>query len=74
MGYRQFMRKQAVELGVNGHVENLADGRVEVVAEGFLEDLELLLVRMRAGPAHAEVKAIEVEWADAGGLSGFYTY
>jgi acylphosphatase len=34
IGYRNFTRKKALELGLSGYAENLPDGRVEVVAEG----------------------------------------
>ncbi len=74
VGYRYFVRSTATDLSVAGHVENLADGRVEVVAEGYRDDLELLLVRMGNGTAHSEVQGIEVEWGQPGGLSGFYVY
>lgn len=74
VGYRAYVRQQARDLGVTGYAENLADGRVEVVAEGHRADLDLLLVRMNTGPAHAVVDEIVVEWAAAGGLTGFHVY
>ncbi len=74
VGYRFFVRTHAADLGVSGHVENLPDGRVEVVAEGHRSDIEMLLVRMRTGPAHSEVSSVEVEWGEPGGMSGFYVY
>ena len=74
VGYRAFVKSNAADLGVAGTVENLADGRVEVVAEGFEPDLEVLLVRMNNGTAHSEVTNVEVEWGQAGGLKGFYDY
>lgn len=74
VGYRAFVRRIASDMGLAGHAENLSDGRVEVVAEGPQADLELLLVRMRMGPTHAEVASVEVEWTSAGGLRGFYAY
>lgn len=74
VGYRAFVRQQARDLGVAGYAENLADGRVEVVAEGHRADLDLLLVRMEMGPAHAVVANVIVEWGTAGGLNGFHVY
>ncbi len=74
VGYRVFVRRHAVDLGLAGYVENMPDGRVEVVAEGHQGDLDLLLVRLRIGPIHAEVGQIETEWTDAGGMSGFFIY
>ena len=74
VGFRVFTRTQARALKLSGSVENLADGRVEVVAEGDRDDLELLLVRLRNGPAHSDVEDIEVAWSEAVGLVGFHVY
>ncbi len=74
VGFRAFTRAHALDLAVAGHVENLDDGRVEVVAEGWRDDVELLLVRLRTGPAHAEVEDIEETWTDPVGLVGFHVY
>lgn len=74
VGYRAFVQRHARDLGLAGHAENLADGRVEVVAEGPADDLELLLVRVRNGPTHALVDDVEVIWGEAGGVRGFHTY
>lgn len=74
VGFRAFVRRLAIDLGLAGYAENLGDGRVEVVAEGEREELEHLLVRLRNGPSHAEVDDIETIWGEAGGLDGFYTY
>ena len=74
VGYREFVRRNALDLQLAGYAENLDDGRVEVVAEGAREDLELLLVRLKMGPAHAEVADIEVNWGEGGSLDRFYVY
>ena len=74
VSYRAFVRKQAIGLDITGHAENMADGRVEVVAEGYRDDLELLLVKMRMGPTHAVVEDLDVSWAEASGLRGFHVY
>lgn len=74
VGYRAFARRHALDLRLAGTVENLDDGRVEVVAEGPRSELEHLLVFLRRGPAHAQVGGIEVSWSEGGGLHGFYVY
>ena len=48
VGFRWWTRAQALELGLVGHARNMADGRVEVVAEGPRDRLEQLLGRLRA--------------------------
>jgi acylphosphatase len=74
VGYRAFARRHALDLTLSGYVENLGDGRVEVVAEGDRRDLELLLHQLRRGPAHAHVAELEVAWGEGGTLVGFFAY
>ena len=71
VGYRAFVRRQALDLGLAGYAENLADGRVEVVAEGVRSEVEHLLVALRRGPTHAVVDALQVSWSHGAGLRGF---
>lgn len=74
VGFRAFVRRHALDLGLRGYVENLPDGRVEVVAEGERSEIEHLLVRLRAGPPHADVEDIETEWGQGASLRGFFIY
>jgi acylphosphatase len=74
VGYRAFVRRHALDLGLAGQVENLADGRVEVVVEGPRADLDHLLVHLRRGPVHAQVADLDVTWSDPVGLVGFHAY
>src|SRR5690625_7040833 len=74
VGMRRYVQHQARDLGLAGSAENLADGRVEIVAEGPEADLELLLVRIRKGPPHSRVTAIEVSWAAPSGLEAFHVW
>ncbi len=74
VGYRAFAQKKALELGLSGYAENLPDGRVEVVAEGPREVLELFLHHLRQGPRLARVEGVEVSWGEETGLRGFHTY
>ncbi|MBW6457323.1 MAG: acylphosphatase [Trueperaceae bacterium] len=72
VGYRAFVRRHALDLGLAGHAENLADGRVEVLLEGERREIEHALVALSRGPAHATVAALEVAWSEAAGLRGFH--
>lgn len=74
VGYRAFVRRQALDFGLAGYAENLSDGRVEVVAEGDRQDLEGFLIKLKTGPSHADVTALEQAWGEVTGLAGFYTY
>ncbi len=74
VGYRRFVQRQAETLRLSGYTENLSDGRVEVIAEGEKTNLEQLLHWLKKGSTHAVVKSVEVQWAEATGLSGFFVY
>ncbi len=50
VGFRWQAREAAQQLGLNGWVRNLADGRVELVAEGEDDLLEELMHRISTGP------------------------
>ena len=60
VGFRYHTTAKARELGLRGWVKNLADGRVEGVAEGESEALDALLLWCRQGPDHARVESVEV--------------
>ena len=70
VGYRWWTRARALELGLVGTATNLADGRVEVVAEGPEEACRALLARLPEGPGR--VAFVADRWGAArGGLTGF---
>jgi len=62
--FRASTRSQAESLGVTGAVKNLADGSVEVIAEGSEASLRDLVSWCRRGPPGAQVSEIEESWAD----------
>ncbi|MGN2249360.1 acylphosphatase [Frateuria sp. GZRe14] len=57
--YRASTRGQARQLDLTGHVRNLPDGRVEVVAHGSAEALDALERWLWQGPPAAEVEGVE---------------
>jgi acylphosphatase len=57
--FRAFTRERARELGIDGWVRNLPDGRVECVAVGSPEVLERLRAVLEHGPPAASVVAVE---------------
>jgi len=59
--FRYNTRKLAKKLGLTGWVRNLPDGRVEVVAEGDDEKLQLLIKFLHKGPSMARVEKVEVK-------------
>ncbi|MGH4016593.1 MAG: acylphosphatase [Pseudonocardiaceae bacterium] len=72
VGFRWWIRSRALELGLAGHAANLADGRVEVVAEGPRDACETLLAALRSGSAPGYVQQVTERFGDArGGVTGF---
>ncbi len=62
VGFRFFVERHARRLGLRGWVRNVADGSVEVLAEGPEEALRLLLEQCQQGPRSAHVEKVETQW------------
>ena len=72
MFFRDTARRRASELGLQGWVRNLPDGRVELFAQGGDEAVGRLERWLHEGPRGAEVKGVEVEpAAEDPSLAGF---
>ena len=72
VGYRYFARQSADRLGIAGFARNLADGTVEVVAEGDAAALTAFEDALRSGPSFAEVGNVEKAPIPERGDHGFY--
>lgn len=65
VGFRWFVQQEASEIGLRGWVRNTDDGHVEVVASGRPEDIAELRTALRKGSRGSRVDAIvEHELAD----------
>ena len=62
VSFRWYTVEEAERLGVSGWVRNLADGSVELEAQGTAEQLDALIAWCRKGPPAARVTDLEVEW------------
>ena len=72
VGFRWWTRRRATELGLSGHARNLADGRVEVLAEGPRPACQRLLELLRTGSTPGKVDRVAERWVPAtGGTAGF---
>lgn len=72
VGYRASTQREASRLGLSGWVRNLADGSVELEAEGPREAVEALVGWCRRGPWGAQVDALERrDLTVVGGGGGF---
>ena len=63
--YRMAARDEAKRLGLTGAVRNLADGGVEIVAEGEETDLVRLQKWCKAGPPMARVLEVKAAYSSA---------
>ena len=61
VGFRAFTKRNATQLGIRGYAKNLANGKVEVVAEGDRATLDRLLVALRKGPSASKVDDVKIE-------------
>ena len=50
VGFRYFIYRKAVELGLRGYVKNLFDGNVEIVVEGEKDKIQILIEHAKIGP------------------------
>jgi len=64
VGFRDFVRRTAEEIGVTGMVRNLDDGNVEVIAAGTKQQLDTLSGYLHRGPHFSDVHGVtELEHA-----------
>jgi len=64
VGFRWFVQRTGVRLGVAGHVRNLPDGGVEVHARAVAEALRAFEAALRQGPPASRVEAVVLIPAD----------
>jgi DNA ligase D-like protein (predicted 3'-phosphoesterase) len=60
VGFREFTRRRALELGLRGWVQNEEDGTVRVHAEGDGEKLRSLEQFLHMGPGQARVALVDL--------------
>ena len=71
VGFRPFVHRLAVELGLAGWVNNSSQG-VFIEAEGPRAGLEQFLLRLRTEkPPRSFIQSLESWWLDAAGYAGF---
>lgn len=62
--FRRSASDEARGLALTGWVRNLANGGVEIVAEGPLRELRILAAWANQGPRMARVDSVEEEWSE----------
>jgi acylphosphatase len=63
--FRAFAKDEAIRLGLKGFARNMADGRVEIVAEGREDLLREFVETLKTMHPLAKVKDAEIIWMDA---------
>jgi acylphosphatase len=71
VAFRWHAVEQARQLGVDGWIQNLPDGRVEAWVQGHPAAVESMLAWLAHGPTHARVDALERHREEAAALNGF---
>lgn len=61
VGFRQFVKSNALKLNIRGWVRNLSDRSVEAMFAGEQKNVEILVEKCNRGPFLAEVKEIKTE-------------
>ena len=62
VGFRYFVVRKALSLGLRGYTRNNDNGDVEVVAQGPRPALERLLALLHQGPSAADVYEVQTTW------------
>jgi acylphosphatase len=65
--FRGAAADEARMLAITGWARNLADRRVEIIAEGRRSALNALMAWAHDGPSAAHVERVEVEWSESRG-------
>ena len=64
VGFRYFVYRHALRLGLSGWVRNLYNDDVELEVEGNRSLIEELIKELKVGPRSAHVKDLKIEWQD----------
>ena len=71
VGFREFTRRAARRLELDGWVRNLRDGSVEAFADWDVATLETWIAHVRRGPSSAWVESVLPVWEASQGCRGF---
>lgn len=69
--FRDYTRREALKLDINGWVRNLPDGRVEAVFEGPEEVIKKMIAWCHLGSPNAHVTSVEVIEEPPEGINDF---
>ncbi len=64
VGFRYFVYRIALRLGLKGYVQNNFDGTVEIDTEGNRSLIEEFIKEVKVGPRSARVTDINIQWKE----------
>jgi acylphosphatase len=64
VGFRAWVARRALKLGLKGYVENRSDGSLLIVVEGDEGGVKQLVEECRRGPLLAKVDNVDVTWGE----------
>lgn len=62
--YRAHAEEKANKLGLTGHARNMPDGSVEMLVQGFEEEIKEFIDWCQDGSPSATVDMVKVEWGE----------
>jgi acylphosphatase len=65
VGFRYTVREIACGYDVTGYVRNLADGRVELIAEGIEDEVRAFVQAIRVSQLGSHIRNADVNWSAA---------
>jgi acylphosphatase len=71
VGYRAFVERKAIGLGLSGWVRNRHDGAVEAVLQGAPATVDAMIELCRFGPPASRVDRIDIVGEGVGAFEGF---
>lgn len=63
VAYRAYVQDAATELELEGFVQNLSDGTVEVIAQGNPDILKEFVEYLHEGSLGAKVDSVAIDWS-----------
>jgi acylphosphatase len=71
VGFRAFVERKAIGLGLSGWVRNRHDGSVEAVLQGTPATVDTMIGFCRSGPPASRVDRVEIVGEGVGAFDGF---
>jgi len=67
VGFRYFVLRNAMDLGLKGYTKNQYDGTVLTEVEGEKYLIEEMFNKLKVGPMHSDVRDIKIIWKSYAG-------